>query len=109
MCRGNDPRLRNDGLRGEAKLLAKIDRFLLYRGPDLFDSLPSEITKLNPYHPVFFPAKKVKADPDGVRGAGQTQARHFDEMPPDIKALSRNASPNELKFPISPGRSVTRP
>lgn len=33
VCRGNDPRLRNDGLRGEAKLLAKIDRFLLYRAP----------------------------------------------------------------------------
>lgn len=60
--------------------------------PDLFDALSSEITKLNPYHLEFFPTKKVKADLDGVRGAGQTQ--NFDEMSADINALSRNASPN---------------
>lgn len=39
---------------------------------------------------MFFPTKKVKADLDGVRGAGQ----NFDEMSADINALSRNASPN---------------
>lgn len=89
LCRGNDPRLRNDGLRGEAKLLDKnsIDFFfIIYSSRDLFDALFSEITKLNPVPSRVFPDQESKSGPHGARGSRRDAGGHW--------ALSRNASPN---------------